>query len=187
MATDFPVNRLILWRKAAYSLARYLEAALPLMALGRVLEAMWARIWLARAIAMTAAVATIASAASAQSGEPQQNEISVELNKLEPLEKGCRAYIVVANGSETAYQSFKLDLVLFGSDGIIAKRFALDLAPLKASKRIVKLFDLDGVACDGVGNLLINDVLECRSDTADVPDCLARMKVSSLTKAQLSK
>jgi len=136
---------------------------------------------------LTVAIGLLTAALAANPVEAQDGDVSVELNKLEPLEKGCRAYIVVANGSDTPFQSFKLDLVLFGADGIIAKRFALDLAPLKANKRIVKLFDLDGVACEGVGSLLVNDVLECRSEAGDVADCLSRMKVSSLTKAQITK
>ena len=67
--------------------------------------------------------------------------LSVELNKLETQDKGCRAYVVVNNAGATAYRSVKLDLVLFQPDGIIGKRFAVDLAPLKPQKRTVKLFD----------------------------------------------
>lgn len=113
--------------------------------------------------------------------------LSVELNKLEPQGTGCRAYVVVQNDSPTPYQTFKLDLVLFQPDGIIGRRFAIDLAPLKPQKRSVKLFDLDGLACDKIGSLLINDVVECKSDSGPVDDCLAGMTVKSLTNVQLTK
>jgi hypothetical protein len=56
--------------------------------------------------------------------------IAIELNKLEPQKDSCRAYIVVTNNSATAYQVLKLDLVLFQPDGVIGRRFALDLGPL---------------------------------------------------------
>ena len=73
--------------------------------------------------------------------QQDQETISVELNKLEPVENGCRAYIIISNTSSTAYDAFKLDLVMFKTDGIIGRRFALNLAPLRPSKRTVKLFE----------------------------------------------
>ena len=113
--------------------------------------------------------------------------LSIELNKLEPAEHGCRAYFVITNQSSTAYDVFKLDLVLFQTDGVIARRFAIDLGPVKPDKRSVKLFDIDAIPCEQVGSLLINDVLECKSEPGPTPDCLAEITPSSLTKAQLTK
>jgi hypothetical protein len=113
--------------------------------------------------------------------------LSIELNKLEPAAHGCRAYFVITNQSSTAYDVFKLDLVLFQTDGVIARRFAIDLGPVKPDKRSVKLFDIDAIPCEQVGSLLINDVLECKSEPGPTPDCLAEITPSSLTKAQLTK
>jgi hypothetical protein len=112
--------------------------------------------------------------------------LTIELNKLESQKESCRAYVVVTNNSSTVYQALKLDLVLFQPDGVIGRRFALDLGPVKAQKRSVKLFDLD-TPCDQVGSLLINDVLECNGETGPIPNCLADMTATSLTKAKLSK
>ncbi|MBN2369859.1 MAG: hypothetical protein JXO72_05180 [Vicinamibacteria bacterium] len=123
--------------------------------------------------------------ASALHAEPAG--VAVELNKLEPQGEGCRAYLVVNNESATQYQTLKLDLVLFQPDGVIGRRFAIDLAPLKASKRAVKLFDLDGVACDKIGSFLINEVVECKTDAGPATDCLAGITVKSLTSVQLTK
>jgi hypothetical protein len=113
--------------------------------------------------------------------------LSVELNKLEPQGTGCRAYMVVQNDDDTTYKTFKLDLVLFQQDGVISRRFAMDLAPLKAKKRVVKLFDLDNIACDKIGELLINDVVECTAEAGPVENCLAGTTVKSLTSVQLKK
>jgi hypothetical protein len=127
----------------------------------------------------------------AQDTKPDQtqsdNSVTLELNKLEASEKGCRAYVVVSNPSSTTYDAYKLDLVMFQSDGIIGRRFALDLAPLRPSKRTVKLFELDNTSCDKIGSFLVNDVLECKTEAGPVTDCLARLKVSSLTKVTISK
>jgi hypothetical protein len=113
--------------------------------------------------------------------------LSVELNKLEPQGSGCRAYVVVQNDDATAYTALKLDLVLFQQDGVIGRRFAMDLAPLKAQKRTVKLFDLDNIACDKIGSFLINDIVECTAEAGPVENCLAGITVKSLTSAQLTK
>lgn len=113
--------------------------------------------------------------------------LTVELNKLEPQGGGCRAYVVVQNDDDTAYQAFKLDLVLFQKDGIIGRRFAMDLAPLKAKKRTVKLFDLDDISCDKIGSFLINDVVDCKSDAGPIENCLAGTTVKSLGAVQLTK
>ena len=113
--------------------------------------------------------------------------LTVELNKLESQGNGCRAYVVVQNDDDIAYKAFKLDLVLFQTDGIIGRRFAMDLAPLKPKKRTVKLFDLDDIACDKIGSFLINDVVDCKSETSGMENCLAGTTVKSLGNVELSK
>jgi hypothetical protein len=118
----------------------------------------------------------------------QTASVAIELNKLEPRDGGgCRAYMVVTNSDTAEYDSFKLDLVMFQSDGVIGRRFAVELGPLKSSKKSVKLFDLEDMACDKLGSFLINDVLECKSNAQVLDNCLSRMTVSSLTPVQLSK
>ena len=113
--------------------------------------------------------------------------VSLELNKLEPQDRGCRVYMVATNKSPTTFQTLKLDLVLFQPDGVIGRRLAIDLGPLKPAKRTVKLFDLDMVPCDQLGSLLINDVLECKTEAGSSSDCLSKLTTSSLTKTQLTK
>ena len=127
-------------------------------------------------------IGTVASAVRAQ-----DSSLAVELNKLEAEGQGCRAYFVITNKTDTAYQALKLDLVLFRPDGVIGRRFAVDMAPLLGNKRSVKLFDIDGTACDQVGSFLVNDVIECKSDAGPIPDCMKGLAVSTLTNVQLTK
>jgi len=133
------------------------------------------------AAALVCALAGVPAEAAAT--EPAK--LSIELNKLEPQDKSCRAFFVVNNESPADYESLRLDVVIFQPDGVIGRRLAVNLAPLKPNKKIVKQFDLEGLACDQIGSLLINDVLECKVTPAS--DCLAGLSVSSLTKVQLSK
>ena len=98
--------------------------------------------------------------------------IQVELNKLEPSNGGCRAYLVLENGSLGAYEALKLDIVIFGTDGVVEKRLAVQVAPLPAGKTSLKVFDVGDLPCERIGRLLLNDVLECADSTGTFDDCL---------------
>ena len=109
--------------------------------------------------------------------------LALELNKLEKAGEACRVYLSLRNDGD-AYESFKLDLVLFGTDGVIARRLTAEIAPLRARKRSVKLFDVPGLDCAGIGSVLVNDVLECRP-AADSAECLQRLELSSRAPVEL--
>ncbi len=123
--------------------------------------------------------------------------IPLQLNKLAPLPgpaAGCRAYFVVSNPGSEAISTLDLDLILFGTDGIISGRVTLGIGPLPAGKTVVRLFDLAGTPCDSIGHILLNGVLACRAGNEAASDagqeagsCLDRMIVSSLAKVPLTK
>ncbi len=122
--------------------------------------------------------------------------IPLELNKLEPVTgsgAGCRVYFLVANPDAEPFEQLRLDLILFGNDGVIARRVALDLGPLAPRKQAVRLFDLQGLACDDVGKVLINDVIACThragstNTEAERSACLDRLTLTSRAKAPLAK
>lgn len=138
-----------------------------------------------RRTALALSAAALLGATAAGAADPVT--ISLELNKLESIDKGCRVYTVVDNTGTTAFSSLKLDLILFQSDGVIGRRLMLDLAPLKNAKKTVKMFDLDGTACDKIGSFLIHDVMECKSDAGPVDNCLDGISVKSLSNVQLLK
>jgi hypothetical protein len=107
-----------------------------------------------------------------------EDRIDIELNKLEDNEGSCRAYLVFKNHTDAVFNEFKLDLVMFGSDGIISRRLAVDSSPLRSNKTTVKLFDIEGANCGDIGLVLINDVLSCR-DTYERSDCINLIETST--------
>jgi hypothetical protein len=117
----------------------------------------------------------------------EETEVRVELNKLEEREAGCRIHLVLENRSSGGFEGYKLDLVLFGRDGIIARRIAVDVAPLRARKRSVKLFDVNDLACSGIGSVLVNDVLDCRGTAGESDDCIDALAVSTRAEVSFSK
>jgi hypothetical protein len=126
------------------------------------------------------AAAVMATAAPGQAS-------TLELNKLEPRDRGCRAYFVIGTANQS-FQTFKVDLILFRKDGIVDRRVAVDLGPLRAGKTTVKTFDLDAASCDQIGTLLLNDVLDCKSDpAAPAGDCLADFTLSTRSAVEFKK
>ncbi len=98
-------------------------------------------------------------------------KIRVELNKLEPREKDCRAYLVIENRTPHVFTSLKFDLVMFGADGVVAKRLAVETAPLPTGKTSLKVFTIVDVKCDSLGRMLLNDVMACGTASGPVEDC----------------
>ena len=131
--------------------------------------------------------AAIALASTGPTRAAESPPIGIEINKLESQPKSCRAYIVVDNPGPAAFQSLKLDLVLFRTDGVIDRRLALDLAPIRPSRKSVKIFDLDGLPCETIGSVLLNEVADCRDAAGPVADCADKLKVSSRAGVPFSK
>ncbi len=122
-----------------------------------------------RHIVLAAAMTLICPAAGAA-----DQRVLVELNKLEANKKdACRAYMVMKNEGATRFETLKLDLVIFDADGIIAKRLAVEAAPLPVGKTSLKVFDINGLACARIGRLLLNNVIDCVDSTGRRGDCLA--------------
>ncbi|NKC33095.1 Tat pathway signal protein [Roseomonas sp. BU-1] len=113
-----------------------------------------------------------------------QPSLPLELNRLETVAgaaEGCRVWMVLANDAPgaAAIATLRLDLVVFGADGQIARRAAVELAPIGAGRTAVRLFDLAGLPCERIGRLLVNDVLACRIGGEEVAQCADRLAPSS--------
>ena len=108
-----------------------------------------------------------------------QESLKIELNKLETVEGACRAYLLFENKSGSAFDSLKLDLVMFDPNGVINKRLAVEGAPLPVGKTSVKLFDIKDLACAEVDRILLNDVLSCRGPAGEIDDCLVDIDTTS--------
>jgi hypothetical protein len=123
-----------------------------------------------------ALIALLALAASA-SDALAQDDIMLELNKLETVKDACQAYFLIAEKSGKPLQSLKADLIIFGKDGGIAKRLIAELGPIRSKKTSVKIFALE-LACPEISGVLLNDVASCAPD-ATAEACLDRLQVSS--------
>jgi hypothetical protein len=127
---------------------------------------------------------TACLAATGALAQPSNAPIAIELNKLEKTGGAagtdCRIYVVVDNKSNDSYDALQLDIIFFRTDGVIERRLAVDMAPLRPAKKSVKLFDVAGLECGSIGQVLVNDVMACRETGGKtVDDCLNRVALSS--------
>jgi hypothetical protein len=106
-----------------------------------------------------------------------KDDLTLELNKLEPAGAQCQAYFLIAEKAGKPLQSLKTDLIVFGKDGGIAKRLIAEMGPVRSNKTSVKIFAID-VACPDIAGVLLNDVSACGPD-ATPEACLDRLALSS--------
>lgn len=133
-----------------------------------------------RMVASACALVVALSMAPARAQSAAEETVAIELNKLEPNGTACRAYLVVKNQSGRAFDSLKLDLVMFDGGGVVAKRLAVQAAPLPQGKTSLKVFDIEGHDCAGIGSILLNDVLACEPAAgAQASGCLALVAASA--------
>lgn len=137
-----------------------------------------------RALGLAALAGLAAGAAPAWADDGM---VSVELNKFESTDNACRAYLVLQNGTSHAFDSLKLDMVMFDAEGIVARRLAVEAGPLPAGKTSLKVFDVDGLACLDVGRVLLNDVLTCTGDGGDLDGCMDMVVPASRTESPFVK
>ncbi len=133
---------------------------------------------------LAACLGALAFAAGAAPALAADAPVLVELNRLEERGADCRAYLLTDNRGKTPFEAFKLDLVVFDKGGVIARRLALDVGPMRAEKKGVKVFDLAGLGCGDVTSILVNDVIDCGGQGRD---CVALMDVASRGATRLTK
>lgn len=126
--------------------------------------------------ALALAAALVATPAAAEEG----GAIAVELNDLQAGEGACRAVFVLNNGLPNPLDKLALRVVAFDTGGHATLFLSLDVGALPVGKTRVLRFDLgEGVACDAIGRLVLDDVTACDGGDANPATCLAAVALST--------
>lgn len=118
------------------------------------------------------ALAVAGSAAAQDTGG-----IAVDLNRLDPVDNACRLTFVVDNGL-APLTTLALETVLFDQAGRVAALTLFDFADLPQGARRVRQFDVAGIACADVAQVLINGVAACTGDTTTPTTCAQALRVT---------
>jgi hypothetical protein len=130
------------------------------------------RCWFA-AIAFAAAIALTGTPATAQ------ERLVVELNQLEEVEAGCRGSIVFTNRLDTTVTELTIEVAVFDQEGRVSNLWLLPARRLPPGQIRVRQFLFQEGNCDGIGRLLLNDVVNCEGNGLDPEQCLGLIDVSS--------
>lgn len=100
----------------------------------------------------------------------------LELNGVQPSDKGCRLTFVVTNdlGAELTRAAF--EIALFNDAGVVDRLTVLDFNELPEGKTKVARFDLAGTDCTRISRVLVNHAAECTGPGIDPKACLSRLK-----------
>ena len=127
----------------------------------------------------------VASASAQEVEKPAATEPSllVELNALQPSDRGCRFTFVVTNrlGGELASAAF--ELVLFDKEGMVSRITIVDFKDLPEGKTKVRQFDFSGVDCANLGRVLVNDATDCAGTGIDPKACIRHLTTETRTEA----
>ena len=107
----------------------------------------------------------------------QSQMLLIQLNKVEPSGDGCQFHLVVENRSETTFDVFSADLVFFDPDGVLSSRSTVSFGKLRPNKTHLRSFVFPTLACGSVGQVLVNDVVQCQISPAREIDCLDAVAV----------
>jgi len=105
--------------------------------------------------------------------------LTVELNRLENVDKGCRLSFVFTNSLPVAVDGLAIEAVLFDTDSRVDRFLLLKARPLQSGKTRVQQFDVGQASCAGIGRILLNDVTACTGEGLDASACLEAIRPES--------
>ena len=140
------------------------------------------------ALALCALPALAASAALAEdagkSAEARPTGLFLELNALQPSDKGCRLTFVITNHLSGDITKAAFEIALFDRTGVVDRLTVLDFRELPHGKTKVSRFDLPGADCSKVGRVLVNGATECSGSGIGPSDCLTKLQTATRTEVE---
>lgn len=132
---------------------------------------------------IAAALPLHGAAAQDSTQQPAQAAVlTIDLNALQPSDRGCRFTFVATNelGGELSRAAF--ELVLFDTDGMVSRLTVVDFKDLPQGKTKVRQFDFSGIDCATIGRVLVNDSTECAGTGIDPRACIQNLKPQTRTE-----
>ena len=105
--------------------------------------------------------------------------LMLELNAVAEQEAGCRITFVATNTLGADLSALALEAVIFTPDGLVYRLALLDFQELPQARPRVRQFDLPGLSCNRIGQVLINAVGTCTADGLPPAACTDAMQVTS--------
>jgi hypothetical protein len=112
--------------------------------------------------------------------DAQQRLLTIELNRMQPSQDGCRLSFMAVNRLGANLDRTALEIVIFDAGSIVSQMLLLDFGQLPNQKTKVVEFDLS-LQCEEISRVLINDVAECAAADEQnmVEQCFNALRTSN--------
>ena len=125
--------------------------------------------------------ATLATPALAE--EPA---LGLELNTVNEEEGACRLTFLAENALGADLDALVLEAVLFTAGGSVDRLTLFDFGALPAGRPRVRQFDVNGLSCDALGQVLVNGATECAGAGLAPGACIDALRISSRTGVEVA-
>lgn len=121
----------------------------------------------------------VPAAVLAQSTEEAQSHLFLELNAIQDVGGACRLTFLARNETGVAIEQAVFETVIFDKSGGVVSLSLFDFRDLPANRPRVRQFELPEMACDTVGQALINGANSCVVDGAESGVCDEALSLGS--------
>lgn len=119
----------------------------------------------------------LASAAEAE--DDLSNSIFLELNTAQSQGEACTLTFQIINGFESEIGRLVYETVLFDSAGSVNRLTLFDFGTLPPGRPRVRQFSVPGMACEGLGRILINGAHSCEAEGLEAGACEDGLRLES--------
>lgn len=145
------------------------------------IETLYSRV---RLVALALAVSGVPAIAQETSQSGGDKSLTVELNALQPSQRGCRFTFVATNRLGAELKSVGFELVLFNKAGMVNRITIVDFKDLPEGKTKVRQFDFSGIQCADLGRVLVNDATDCAGDGVEPKACIRYLKTDTRAETE---
>lgn len=123
--------------------------------------------------------------ALAQSDETSAAELFVELNTLQDIDDACQMTFVVRNDTGQGVDAVSFEAVIFDTSGGVDRLTLLLLRDLPEGRMRVRQFNLSGLSCEKIGQVLFNGTNSCQVNGAESDICRETLTLGSRVDVEL--
>lgn len=120
--------------------------------------------------------------AAAQS---ENASLHLELNAVQDIGNACRLSFLARNETGDPIEQAVFETVIFDGSGGVVSLSLFDFRDLPADRPRVRQFDLPGMSCGSVGQVLINGASTCMVSGAKSDVCHTALSISSRLSVEL--
>lgn len=113
--------------------------------------------------------------------QASEGRLSLDLNRIDPLEGACRLTFLAENALGDDLGALSLETVLIDTAGRVERLTLFEFGALPDGVPRVRQFDIPGLACESLGRVLINGVADCSAGVA----CAEGLELTTRTDVEV--